>query len=679
MASVGTDSQLRSGQPAPAGIIRRTRQACTNCRRKKTRCSGERPTCSHCRRKNRVCLYKPYPETGSDNQQASLPSSLLNHSDVLQRISTLESKLAELSGRAREERIGSSSPEDITSRTVPESGRAGSHGSSDPSVQLSGEEPTVDDLHTLSYKTLPPQPVLRSLVDTYFLYSHNQPYSYFQEASFRRKLDSGLLPRCLVFAVLASALRFSAHEYYSGRAHEAAEAYARESWLSVLQDHLTVENSPNLHVVQTTNLLAVIDFTAGRISSGWLKIGLAVRISQDLHLMKEPRECLSYTEQEEWRRVFWSVYLLDKLVSCGKARPPAIADEDCHVQVPCDEQTLRSGGWKKTPTLNQLLNGNTDVCEMPSNFALTVLMASILGRCNRYVLHERDVDEMPPWDPKSEFASINSTLLLVESYARVGGKSIADIVNENLTPEGDVDQQLVGHFIFARTVFHLCHCLLNHPFLLRMRLKRLGSKTPPASFSSRAFQTSCDHARKLVNLLDDIAKSGYLAGASFYAYAVTIAGGVLSLNFHHERARGGAVSSDLLNVYQQSVDALERVAGLWGHASNMVLHLRDFHSRSHKFTSLLDPYYIANDLGSDVEEALWSMIDYGTLCSSSRPVYGSSLPDTPSPSSFGLDSGLMPGSSDGYMPSNNDIFTGMLPGLRPNEVDFLLNIASGGA
>lgn len=355
-----------------------------------------------------------------------------------------------------------------------------------------------------------------------------------------------------------------------------------------------MENSPNLHVVQTTNLLAVIDFTgtfppappflcvanlipsAGRVSSGWLKIGLAVRISQDLHLMKEPHECLSYTEQEEWRRVFWSVYLLDKLVSCGKARPPAIADEDCHVQVPCDEHTLRNGSWKKTPTLSQLLNGNTDVCEMPSNFALTVLMASILGRCNRYVLHERDVDEIPPWDPKSEFASINSTLLLVESYARVGGNSIGELINENLTPDGNVDQQLVGHFIFAHTVFHLCHCLLNHPFLLRMRLKRLGSKTPPASFSSRAFQTSCDHARKLVNLLDDVAKSGYLAGASFYAYAVTIAGGVLSLNFHHERARGGAVSSDLLNAYQQSVNALERVSGLWGHASNMVRHAHPF-------------------------------------------------------------------------------------------------------
>lgn len=413
--------------------------------------------------------------------------------------------------------------------------------------------------------------------------------------------------------------------------------------------------------------------------------------------MKEPRDCLSYTEQEEWRRVFWSVYLLDKLVSCGQSRPPAIADEDCHVQVPSDEQTLRNGSWKKTPTLNQLLSGNTDVCEMPSNFALTVLMASILGRCCRYVLHDRNVDEMPPWDPKSEYASINSSLLLVESYSRLGNRPIGDIVNENLTPDGSVDQQVVGHLIFAHTIFHVCYCLISHPFLLRMRLKRLGSKTPPASFSSRAFQTSCNHARRLVNLLDEAVKAGCLVETSFYAYAVTIAGGILSLNFHVARSRGGPGSTDILDAFQKSLNALERIGGMWSHASNMVcqphpfivpydtvltlskLHrLREFHSQSHKFARLLDPYYVINDMDADFEHPLWSMIDYGTLCSNSRPVYGSSVANTPSPSSFGLSSELAPRPSESFMAHNSDLFTGMLPGLRPNEVDFLLNIASGG-
>lgn len=99
------------------------------------------------------------------------------------------------------------------------------------------------------------------MIDTYFLRVHNQPYSYFQEISFRQKLESNSLPRCLVLAVLSSAVRFSTHAFYAGQTRQASEKYARESWLSVLADHLTMEDNLNVHVVQTVNLLAVVDYT----------------------------------------------------------------------------------------------------------------------------------------------------------------------------------------------------------------------------------------------------------------------------------------------------------------------------------------------------------------------------------------------------------------------------------
>lgn len=59
--------------------------------------------------------------------------------------------------------------------------------------------------------------------------------------------------------MLASAVRFSTHEYFGGKTHDASEAYAKESWLSVLAEHMTVEGGLNVHVVQTVNLLAVLD------------------------------------------------------------------------------------------------------------------------------------------------------------------------------------------------------------------------------------------------------------------------------------------------------------------------------------------------------------------------------------------------------------------------------------
>jgi hypothetical protein len=112
------------------------------------------------------------------------------------------------------------------------------------------------------FTTLPPDPVVRSLVDTYFLHVHNQPYSYFEESSFRDRLEQGLLPKCLVLAVLGSAVRFSDDEFIRGAVQDATYGYAREAWLSVLNDHMTAENCPNLQVAQASNMLAIVDFTS---------------------------------------------------------------------------------------------------------------------------------------------------------------------------------------------------------------------------------------------------------------------------------------------------------------------------------------------------------------------------------------------------------------------------------
>ncbi|KAM3473398.1 hypothetical protein MY5147_004799 [Beauveria neobassiana] len=43
----------------PASSMLRTRQACEPCRRKKTKCTAERPTCSFCQRLNVQCVYLP--------------------------------------------------------------------------------------------------------------------------------------------------------------------------------------------------------------------------------------------------------------------------------------------------------------------------------------------------------------------------------------------------------------------------------------------------------------------------------------------------------------------------------------------------------------------------------------------------------------------------------------------
>lgn len=113
---------------------------------------------------------------------------------------------------------------------------------------------------------LPPYWIAQSLIDTYFLHVHNQPYCYFQEENFRQKLADGLIPKYLVLAVLASALRFSRHGYFKSKSQQTMEAYAKEAWAIIVNEYLTDGNSPELSVVQTAALITTMDFSGQSFS-----------------------------------------------------------------------------------------------------------------------------------------------------------------------------------------------------------------------------------------------------------------------------------------------------------------------------------------------------------------------------------------------------------------------------
>ncbi|KAL6910718.1 fungal-specific transcription factor domain-containing protein [Trichoderma evansii] len=682
-------SDGRSRPPPTVNTIRRIRQACTNCRHRKTRCSGERPRCMNCRRVDRVCHYEPYSATNPPSSasvaanngaaKGKSPSSLFPRTGVvdpelLNRINTIESQLAQLHSQGLigflngENQNGSVAFPDLAAATGFQEVSPKFTEPSPPQHQYPPSVPesadTVPDISsTMRFTTAPPPAVMAHLIDAYFLHVHNQPYSYFHEQSFRERVNYGLIPKCLLFAILASALKFSDSDYFQGSIREATEAYAREAWLAILHEHLTVENNPTLQVAQASNILGVVDFTCGRTSSGWLKIGLAIRIAQDLQLMKEPKNTLSPIEQEEHRRAFWSIYLLDKLVSVGQSRPPAIAEEDIHVQLPSDEETLRRGIWKKTPTLHQLINWKSETeASVNGTFTQTILAATALGRCCRYVLHGREMDEMPPWDPRSDFTLLNTFLLLIDHHLQVETIPIPQIVEQYRRPDGTLDFQSLEHVVFARIVFHTAHCLLNHPFLLRMRLQKSNCKVPP-KFLTRSFQISCSHARSISSLVEDAITSGCHVQSSFYAYASILAGGILSLAIHIDQEKGQVTDPETLNHYQKAIQILERTGRRWDHASKMHLQLMLFDANYHSLAALVDSQ--TPEVDPKLESALWLMVDYVAMSALNETAL------TPPPLS--TDTFLSPLNTQMGL-ENNDGFTGLAPDANSDpNVAFLGN------
>jgi hypothetical protein len=58
-----------------------------HCRRKKTKCTGDRPICSHCRRNRLACIYEPYSVTLAENSTVTDPAiSLTSNANNLNNV-----------------------------------------------------------------------------------------------------------------------------------------------------------------------------------------------------------------------------------------------------------------------------------------------------------------------------------------------------------------------------------------------------------------------------------------------------------------------------------------------------------------------------------------------------------------------------------------------------------------
>ncbi|KAM5370952.1 hypothetical protein ACJZ2D_008265 [Fusarium nematophilum] len=517
-------------------------------------------------------------------------------------------------------------------------------------------------LNEFSFEGLPPPDVVQSLVDTYFARVHNQPYSFFHRTSFYTSLANMAVPRCLLFAVLAFGVRFSDSPYFVGKVQEASDAYSRQSWLCVIEDHLSVDNNLELSVIQTVTLLAIVDYTAARVSSGWLRLGLAIRLSQDVDLMSEPPYFFTPTDREERRRTFWSIYLVDKLISCARSRPGAIADHDCILHLPCNEDVFqdRNEDGDNVPTLKQVLSWDVPLAHPPSPFGLAVVTSSIFGRCTKYAHGRSGGETLPPLDPKSDFASTNASLLLLESYLKNSDQPILDLIRNGPQADSNLDGKQAGHLVFAHALFHLCYCLLNHPFLIRLQLRPIAARVPK-SFTSNAFHVAQENARKLTDLLIAGSSGVVPMESSFYTYCASIAAGIHSLAFGAQHQGVDVDQYDSRHYYQQCMDVLERLGVLWPMVPNMLTKLREFDAQSEAYSHLFDVSCLANELDMVAETTLWSLVDYGMLAREQpggSPAQVSFLSNLPSPSKWNIPGGDFMSTSPTSEARNQLLFMG---------------------
>ncbi|KAJ5173148.1 hypothetical protein N7492_005741 [Penicillium capsulatum] len=339
---------------------KRARQACTPCRRKKTRCPGEKPVCSFCERLGQKCVY-----AGTDVEEGS---DFARNMD--ERVFRIETKLEQLI--------------DLIAQTPHEAPTAPSNV---PISLHSGKELSATAQTARDNAHVP------SGTELYLVYCNSQPLLLFPSGMSVTTL--GKRDPELLAAMDALGTRFSGKSVQE--THIEAQIKQNQAKACQLAMARLASGNVELPTIQTFCLLSVLEFTAGNI----VRAGFFTRMASYFIRNIRPNGCgeLGHlkTERDERKLCHASVIMLQNLQ--GSLQPPSKGS--------VDDSGL---GHYKVPFLETLMPGKDarrgnagSKIDIDINTA-TMLTSELWALASKY--SSVSVDTHPPWSPQSDYSLI---------------------------------------------------------------------------------------------------------------------------------------------------------------------------------------------------------------------------------------------------------------------------------
>ncbi len=550
--------------------------ACIACRRKKIRCSGEKPACKHCLKARVPCVYKLTARKAAPrtDYMAMLDKRLKRMEDRVIKVIPKE-ELPDMSttGRAsvRPPLPGQTPKKD---KSVPGKKRSADDAFAqelgdwtrsrervsllDTGVGLCKQRDGENKLFIEGSESLPPQHIQEHLAEVFFDCCYGQSYLLLHKPSFMRKLKAGTVPPVLILAVCAISARFSTHPQVSTE-----PAFLRGGqWATPARKIIEKRHyEPNITILIAMLMLGLHYFGTCEGGLSWSFGGQAMRMGYALQLHREldhdplgrnqiigkstdpskpnvkPPE-LSFTDREIRRRTMWACYLMDTFNSSGTERPSFLNEDYFQIQLPIKESHFQMEVPGPTEDLQgdvlsprkhkdpDNITGDTSALaeEARSNMGVAayVIRAVVLWkRIVKYLnLGGKEKDPHPIWDTLSQFSALQRSLTALKSSLpptlTYSSDNLATHTSERLA-----NQFLFLHITLAQiSLFLHRFAIPTHPSTRPHHHSFLAAGMPK-SFLTTSAQTVIDSAGTIASLIDTSAGhtltvpfAGYCAYAS---------------------------------------------------------------------------------------------------------------------------------------------------------------------
>lgn len=362
-AAVTAGSGSGSGPGPGPGSGPRDMPACDRCRSFKKKCSRTFPTCTLCANAGQRCSFS----TSASSSEAQA-HHLRARVEWLTRIVNqnlpvgapgIESFgtgtdvpiLGPIGAMSAPPSVGTSPAMqlELSARTPGSGATPGSiviSGGFEPGSDPAGMPVTADPLSSVSLsagatgnaiRTLSEEALARRLVDAYFRHIH-RAYPFMNKAQVLRELEhsgDSAWPRrssdsTLLFLVMV--LGCTTLQRSGQMSSEVSSKFDVPS-AEIVQECLLREDLESIQILVLLALYSLFDPAA---TSTWSIAGIAARKAMSFGLSRRASEdkTLSATEVEFRHRLFWSTWVLDRVMSISRGLPPALSDDNIDVPLP---------------------------------------------------------------------------------------------------------------------------------------------------------------------------------------------------------------------------------------------------------------------------------------------------------------------------------------------------------
>ncbi|KAG7403478.1 putative transcriptional regulatory protein [Fusarium oxysporum f. sp. rapae] len=516
--------------------------ACIACRRKKIRCSGEKPACKDCLRSCIPCVYKV--TTRKAAPRADCMAMLDKRPKRMEeRIKAIPKSDQEAASSVTRPVVKPAIPGTVpSSKPTKKRGAEEAFGPdleawakapSEPKIEgddgpssLQVQEGEENKLQHEGTEALPSKEIQEHLAEVFFDNIYGQPFHLLHKPSYMRKLKNGTLPPVLVLTVCAVAARFTSDPLVSSSGPEFLRG---EEWASHARDICTRRYEwPSLTILTCLLILGLHEFGTCQGGRSWALGGQAIRMAFALQLHKDleydpssrngTKTQLSFIDREIRRRIMWACFLMDRFNSSGTDRPMFIREDTIQIPLPVKEKYFQFD----MPAPTEMLDGQVphppspndgqiaDARENMGVAAFLIRAIALRGRIITYLSQGgMDLDPNPMWEDESHYMKHLNDVVNLEASLPLSLKYSAENLEVHKT------ENTASQFLFM----HIC---LQHNILFVSRAAMSARKQHGVhdDFFNEASKRTFNAANRISELLREAEQSRCFVSAPFAGYCV---------------------------------------------------------------------------------------------------------------------------------------------------------------